>query len=316
MSRYSELTREGFALSDKKRDAGLETPADIKRYDNIAYCAQDLPDSEGSRALFYPEEWNLLDVYVRRDLCDEKKPVLINFHGGGWVYGDKEVYQFYGMKMAQLGFAFVNPNYRLGPESHFPTPLIDFDNVCRWVLDNADEYGFDKGRIFAVGDSAGAHLVGLYAALLTGERYRDLFYKEFAFRPASQVSLKGLLLNCGVYDLEADVQRLAKTESTTSNLLYDLFGEDRNVLRIRNLASPNRYITKDFPPCVVMTSNKDFLNYQAPFMTEALTEEGVKFKYLEYGSDDDLLYHVFHCDQRNKTGHKANEDEADFLMSL
>ena len=38
-------------------------------------------------------------------------PVIVSFHGGGWVYGDKNVYQFYCMELAKRGFAVVNYSY-------------------------------------------------------------------------------------------------------------------------------------------------------------------------------------------------------------
>ena len=81
MSHTSERVRREWKIGDAKRDAGLTTPDDIQRFDNISY-GEDLV-------------WNLLDVY-RPKKKDGKLPVIVNIHGGGWVYGDKEIYQFYG----------------------------------------------------------------------------------------------------------------------------------------------------------------------------------------------------------------------------
>ena len=93
--------RKSAGQSDAVRDAGLETPDNIIRYDNICYGKDPV--------------WNLLDVYHLkgvRGLC----PTIVSVHGGGWVYGDKELYQYYCMNLAQKGFAVVNFTYRLAPE--------------------------------------------------------------------------------------------------------------------------------------------------------------------------------------------------------
>lgn len=70
MSRSSEKMRRGSALGDERRDAGLTTPAYIRRFDDIQYG----PDPD----------WNVLDVYRNRYLTG-KLPVILIVHGGGWV---------------------------------------------------------------------------------------------------------------------------------------------------------------------------------------------------------------------------------------
>ena len=90
MSIISNLIRSVFKNNDNKRDSGLCTPEDIYRYDDICYG----PD----------QKWNVLDVY-RPKAAEGALPVIISVHGGGWVYGDKERYQYYCMSLAQQGFA-------------------------------------------------------------------------------------------------------------------------------------------------------------------------------------------------------------------
>ena len=85
MSQASDTMRREWKINDAKRDAGLTTPDDIQRFDDIQYG----PD---------PVE-NKLDVYRPKN-TQGKIPVIVSVHGGGWVYGDKELYQFYGMTLA------------------------------------------------------------------------------------------------------------------------------------------------------------------------------------------------------------------------
>ena len=139
MSEVSERLRVEWAKGDQARDAGLTTPAYIRRYNDIPYGDD--------------RDWNVLDVYRNRYKAG-KLPVIMLIHGGGWVYGSKELYQYYGMELARRGFAVVNYSYRLAPEHPFPAQLQDTVAAAAWIMKHADEYGFDLNNIFAVGDSS------------------------------------------------------------------------------------------------------------------------------------------------------------------
>ena len=124
--------RKEFGGFDKKRDEGQTTPSDIKRFDNITY-------GDDPKWL----QWQLLDVYRPKDV-EGKLPVIVSVHGGGWVYGNKDVYQFYCMRLAQRGFAVVNFSYRLAPEKIFPAAIEDTEKVFNWICNNADQYGLNR----------------------------------------------------------------------------------------------------------------------------------------------------------------------------
>ena len=162
--RLSEKIRKEFAQGDAVRDFGLTTPDDIVRYDDISYGNDDL---------------NVLDVYKPKDKKDEKLPVIAIVHGGAWVYGSKEVYQYYGMSLAKRGFAVINFSYRLAPEYRFPAQLEDICKAFEWINSNHDKYGLDADNVFAVGDSAGGHLLGLYSALCTNDAYKRELLKKY-----------------------------------------------------------------------------------------------------------------------------------------
>ena len=80
MSVTSDNIRKSFKESDDRRDAGLTTPANVERYDDIVYGEDAASQS--------------LDVY-RPKGAEGRLPVIVSVHGGGWVYGDKERYQYY-----------------------------------------------------------------------------------------------------------------------------------------------------------------------------------------------------------------------------
>ena len=160
MSLTAHLFRFTASRNDRKRDEGLTAPEEIFRFDNIPYG----PDPW----------WHLLDIYRPRD-AEGKIPVIIDVHGGGWVYGDKVLYSHYCMDMARRGFAVVNFNYRLAPRNRFPAGFEDMNDAVRFTLEHGEEYGLDLRNVFLVGDSAGAHMAAMYACMCADPEYAARF---------------------------------------------------------------------------------------------------------------------------------------------
>jgi len=110
------------------------------------------------------------------------QPVLVYFHGGGWVFGDLDTHDNLCRHLANAAdCTVVAVDYRLAPEHKFPAALDDAWAAARWVAAHAGELGIDAGRLAVGGDSAGGNLatvVGLFAGE-SGEvsiKYQVLFY--------------------------------------------------------------------------------------------------------------------------------------------
>lgn len=290
MSELSESIRKSFQEGDDKRDAGMTAPEDIRRYDDILYGSDT--------------KWQVLDVYRPKDSDGIKLPVIVSVHGGAWVYGDKERYRYYCMSLARYGFAVVNFTYRLAPEHKFPSQLEDTGSVFAWVLEHAETYGFDTRYVFAVGDSAGAHLLSLYCAACADKEYAgnyDLRIPE-GFVPTA------VALNCGVYNVDDE----KKTEEVTASLMADLLPKQGTPEELR-LISPERHITDRFPPTYLMTASGDFLKEHALYMAERFTEREVEFEYHFYGNSKKPLGHVFHVNIKMEEAAVCNEEECRFF---
>ncbi len=286
MSITSFLVRSSFGSNDRKRDAGLSTPETIERFDDIQYGPE--------------KKWQILDVYRPRSF-EGLLPVIVNVHGGGFVYGTKEVYQFYCMELAGHGFAVVNFTYRLAPEFKFPSALEDTAAVFGWVLENAEKYGFDTKNIFAVGDSAGATLLSLYCCIHTNPDYA----RNYSFK--TPCCPKAVLLNCGQYH-----QPYRKKKDLTSLLMANLMPHHGTEEEYR-LLNVDEHTSPDFPPAYIMTGEGDFLAGQAPLLYENLKNLGVEVQYHYYGNKDHVLGHVFHCNIRLPEAAQCNSDECAFL---
>lgn len=265
------LVRRLFSKSDAERNRGLVSPEDVIRFDDISY---------GDDA-----RWNILDVYRPRKAEGKALPVIVSVHGGGWMYGDKEAYQFYGMNLAQRGFAVVNFSYRLAPEHKFPASIEDTNAVFTWVLNNAERYGFDLNNVFAVGDSVGAQMLCLFTAICTNPDYA----KRYDFTPPQGFVPKALALNCGCY--YASFRN--RYDNLTCFLMFDLFAEHgrKEELEMINVAP---LVTMDFPPVFLMTAVNDFLIKHSTSFAHRLEELGIPHIYRCYGDDSNRLSHVFH----------------------
>jgi acetyl esterase/lipase len=105
-----------------------------------------------------------LDVWRAESAANAgKRPVLIFWHGGGWVKGARQDYAFAGRALARQGFVVVIPDYRKVPDVRFPAFIEDGAEAVAWVRDNIDRFGGDPARIAFSGHSAGAHTAVLLA---------------------------------------------------------------------------------------------------------------------------------------------------------
>ena len=295
MSKTSEKMRAEWKVNDARRDAGLGTPDDVVRYDDIPYG----PENAIQR----------LDVYRPKE-AEDALPVIVSVHGGGWVYGDKELYQFYCMSLAQRGFAVVNFTYRLAPEYKFPAQLEDVNLVMEWVFRNGDEYGLDTRNIFMVGDSAGAHLAGLYTAACTSKEYAA----NYDFQVPEEFVPKAVGLNCGAYEVLGGRPHEA-TDMNRELICEDLLAEHGSEKEQR-LINVTDHVNSSFPPVYLMTCHGDFCMDQAPSLEAELKKHGVPYVYKIYGTEESPLYHVFHLTVQEEIGQQCNDEECAFFRSM
>ena len=97
-------------------------------------------------------------------------PLVIFFHGGGWVIGDLDTHDELCREIsARVDAIVIAVEYRLAPEHHFPTAIDDSLWATRWIATHARELGGDPSRMALVGDSAGGNIAAVVSAESRGD---------------------------------------------------------------------------------------------------------------------------------------------------
>lgn len=166
-----------------------------------ARMALEAPEVTGHRGLKYQDDGGTrrLDIYLPPERSGPA-PVVFWIHGGAWISGSRRDVAPYLQMLAAQGFAAVGVDYSVAPGTRYPGALHQLSAALRYLQHNADRYGLDAGRIVLAGDSAGAQLAAQFAAAVTSPEYAAALGLAPSLPPEQ---LRGVVLNCGVYDLAA-----------------------------------------------------------------------------------------------------------------
>ena len=192
-------------------------------------------------------------------------PIVVYFHGGGWVLGDEQSDDPFCRDMCRRSnMIFISVNYRHAPEHRFPAAAEDGYAATRWVAEHAAELGGREGPVLVAGWSAGGNI-----AAVTCQLARD--------RGGPVVG--GQLLVCPVTDCSFD--RPSYTENAAGYFLtrglmfwfWDIYCSpaDRTDPRV----SPLRGQLKGLPPAYIVTCEFDPLRDEGVAYAEALAAAGV-----------------------------------------
>jgi acetyl esterase len=131
-----------------------------------------LPKPEVKRSVdagILTRDGNVIPIRILADTEENGAPLVVFFHGGGWLLGSVDSHDMMARKIAiATGGVVVSVGYRRGPESRFPTATDDALDAVLWAVENADDLGADPAKLVLAGDSAGGNL-----AAVTAIRIRD-----------------------------------------------------------------------------------------------------------------------------------------------
>lgn len=166
------------------------------------------PWREGGPIMAETREMDMGGIRLRlhRPVADEKLPVMLYIHGGGWMLFSIDTHdRLMREYAARAGIAVIGIDYSLSPESKFPVALEECAAALDWIAAEADALNLDANRVLIGGDSAGANL-SVAACLLQRQRGRPLpaamLLNYGAFAPERTPSYARF--GAGDYSLEAD----------------------------------------------------------------------------------------------------------------
>ncbi|MBN8730907.1 MAG: alpha/beta hydrolase [Acidobacteria bacterium] len=205
---------------------------------------------QDSRDVAYgPHPRNVLDFY--RAPLNGPSPVVVFIHGGGFVNGSKAQLNA-GMRdrLLQAGISVAAINYRYATQASFPAPMMDGVRAIQFLRWKAKEWDIDKGRIAAMGGSAGACM-----SLWIG--YHDDFANPKSEDPVERESsrLSAMAVNGAQTTLDPEVlSELISPAAARHPSGPPFFGIPQGesgtprAREVYRLASPVTYLTRDDPP--------------------------------------------------------------------
>jgi len=199
--------------------------------------------------------WRLTaDVYV--PFGEPPFPVLVYFHGGGWVMGSPWSHRRLTAELAARGLLVVSVDYRRAPKYRFPGAVDDAAVALDWVRGHAAEFGGDLERLLVGGDSAGANLA---ATTLVG----------------GGSDVRAALLCYGIYDFHRALPVLAGLlgGGTPEEQRY-LPAEEFEALRGDPRVSPEVAVA-GFPPTLLTVGEHDPLRPESEAMAARLAAAGI-----------------------------------------
>lgn len=200
-------------------------------------------------------------------------PVVMFFHGGGWVLGNVINYDSLCTLLSdELGALVLSVDYRMAPEHPAPVAPHDCIDAARWVLADDDALGADSTRMAVCGDSAGGNLAAVVAQVFRDDGV-DAIVHQCLIYPATDMTMSspsiaehahGAILTKRSMDAFAD-HYVPRAKDRRDALVSPLFGELHGL-----------------PPTLIQTADLDPIRDDGIRYAEALRAAGVEVRLTNY----------------------------------
>ena len=265
------------------------------------------------------ESMNTGDLYYTPEMLNDgkKHPIIVYYHGGAFLAGDKKYRVSISEYYAKEGYFVFCVNYRIAPEVDFRGLAQDCVDALNYVEVLAEKYSIDLDNIVVTGDSAGGYLTSYLAAI----KYNEELCEVLGCNKIS-VDLKGLMLMCGIYDLEVLVKgtSLMGIIPTTAKTLLDFeFKDDFSNFKdfpYYDYISPAAFVNEKWCAAFICWADDDIVcQGQGEPMAEKL--KAVVPLYDQYHVDGITNNHCFHLTLKsNKYAKECMQKSLDFLATL
>lgn len=281
--------------SDKKRMATQTPPENVVKVKDVEYLDDGNPYHKFD--VFYPDG----------EIPKEGLPVIIDIHGGGWMYASKDLNEYYCMELANKGYCVFSISYRLVPDVTVYEQIKDCTDALAYINSNMKNYPANKKTVMLTGDSAGGQLA-LYSTILNNNPdAREIFGTV-----DTKLNIKCLLLTSPV--------TYAKSGGWFSIYTKKMWGEDYKTKAAYNYMDLDEImeLANNMPPTYFITSSGDTLAHdQTVNAYNYFADKGYECEIQDFTDlrDGKKLPHVFSVlDPFDKYGQKAINNALDYYQ--
>lgn len=271
-----------------------------KVIDKIDYAPLEMKEVQDIKITMRDD--HRIKARIYRPSLDKVLPVIVYYHGGGFVLYDIESHDRLCRRLAAKNNAIVvSIDYRLAPENKFPIPVNDCYDSLQWVSDNISNIGGNSDRISVAGDSAGGNLATV-ACILARDLDGPKVHSQILIYPTVDATFQfaSIERNGVGYLLTKDrmawfVDNYAADENDKSDpLMSPIYQEDLVGL----------------PPAFVFTAEFDPLHDEGAAYAQKLRDAGVHTKYKMY---EGMIHGFMNMPKLAKSCLTAHDDIKTFL---
>jgi len=235
-----------------------------------------------------------LAIRLYRASDGDSLPVLMSFHGGGFVFGGIDAYDGNAKRLAAgADCCVVTVEYRLAPEHKFPAAPEDCFAATKWIADNAADLGLDEARIAVGGDSAGANLSAV-VAMMSRDRSGPSLVQQILMVPTMHP------------DPDLDIEYPEGTPPSGREWWWSQYLADPADAANPYAAPLSASDLSGLPPALVITAEYDDLRGEGQAYAEQLAAAGIATEYRSYEG----MWHIFHMYPSSiDSGREAVESE-------
>lgn len=281
--------------SDKENHATQTPPENVVKVKDVTYLDDGNPYHKFD--VFYPEG----------TIPKEGLPVIIDIHGGGWMYASKDLNEYYCMELANKGYCVFSISYRLVPDVTVYEQIKDCTDALAYINSNMRNYPANKKTVMLTGDSAGGQLA-LYSTILNNNPdAREIFGTV-----DTKLNIKCLLLTSPV--------TYAKSGGWFSIYTKKMWGKDYKTKAAYNYMDLDEImvLANNMPPTYFITSSGDTLAHdQTVNAYNYFADKGYECEIEDFTDlrDGKKLPHVFSVlDPFDEYGQKAINDALDYYQ--
>jgi acetyl esterase len=261
----------------------IEPPA-VGRIEN-----RTVPGAEGEipARVYWPAE--------RNGAAGEPLPLVVFFHGGGFVLCDLDTHDAVCRNLANIvGAVVLSVDYRLAPETPYPGGIEDAYAATVWAHEHAAELGGDPGRLVVAGDSSGANFAAVVAMMARDRGGPPIAFQYLAYPVADQD-----------FDNESYRENGDDYFTTRTHMRWycEQYGGDADDPYVSPLRAPD---LSGLPPARVITAEYDPLRDEGEAYARRLQEAGVDASSRRF---DGMFHGFFTFSLIFPPGQAANEEE-------